>query len=492
MDNAIVPPNGPCITQQPIVVLPGFSNNLTVNSGAILTLSASGAVTSKNVTIANSGTISMNPSTSSTLNVAGNWTNNGVFDEGVGTVNFNGATAQTINTSSSNETFYDVALNNSNGGVTLNDTVKIAHNMSLSSGKLTTSATNLLIFKNDATVSNASSSSFVSGPVRKIGDDPFIFPVGKVGDYAPIAITAPSLVTDHFTAEYFLTDPNPLYNRSLKDAGLSNISACEYWILDRTNGSSSVNVKLSWNTPRSCGVGILSDLRVARWDGSTWRDESIGALIGNTTTGTIETPGVVANFSPFALASRLLASNSLGTTVPLPIELTKFDATCEDEKIHITWSTATETNNDYYTIERSGDGVSFDAIALVDAKGNVNAASNYSVQDINPIDGISYYRLIQTDLDKNSKIYNIVTVSCSSKNSSVVVYPNPNNGSFTIQGLEIGAELLVTDVLGKIIYKATTSDIKTQLNLGHLSKGIYYLKTNNDLNDSDFKKIIIN
>ena len=493
-NNAIVAPTGSCITQQPTVASfgSGLAKNLSINAGAILTLAANSAVTASNVTIASTASISMNPSTSSTLNVAGNWTNNGIFDEGFSAVNFNGATAQTINTSSTSETFYNVALNNSNGGVTLNKTTEVINNMNLTSGKLTSSATNLLIFKDNATASNASNSSFVSGPVRKIGDDPFIFPVGKVGDYAPIAITAPSLVTDHFTAEYFLTDPNPLYNRSLKDAGLSNISACEYWILDRTNGSSSVNVKLSWNTPRSCGVGILSDLRVARWDGSTWRDESIGALIGNTTTGTIETPGVVANFSPFALASRLLASNSLGTTVPLPIELTKFDATCEDEKIHITWSTATETNNDYYTIERSGDGVSFDVIALVDAKGNANAAANYSIQDGNPINGLSYYRLTQTDFDKNSKTYNIVGVSCSSKNSSVVVYPNPNNGSFTIQGLEIGAELLVTDVLGKIIYKATTSDIKTQLNLGHLSKGIYYLKTNNDLNDSDFKKIIIN
>jgi len=492
-DNVIIAPTGSCITQQPTVASlgSGLAKNLSINAGAILTLAANSVMTASNITIASTASISMNPSTSSTLNVAGNWTNNGIFDEGVGTVNFNGATAQTINTSSTSETFYNVALNNSNGGVTLNKTTEVTNNMNLTSGKLTSSATNLLIFKDNATASNASNSSFVSGPVRKIGDDIFAFPVGKVGDFAPIAITAPGLVTDHFTAEYLLTDPNPLYNRSLKDPSLSNISACEYWILDRTNGSSSVNVKLSWNTPRSCGVGVLADLRVARWDGVNWRDESIGALTGNTTTGTIETPGVVANFSPFALASRLLASNSLGTTVPLPIELTKFDATCEDEKIHITWSTASETNNDYYTIERSIDGVSFDAIALVDAKGNANAAANYSIQDVNPINGISYYRLTQTDFDKNSKTYNIVGVSCSSKNSSVVVYPNPNNGSFTIQGLEIGAELLVTDVLGKIIYKAITSDVKTQLNLGHLSRGIYYLKTNNDLNGSDFKKIMI-
>ena len=491
-DNAIVAPTGSCIVNQPTVLSSGLAKNLTINAGAILTLAANSAVTASNVTIANNASISMNPATSSTLNVAGNWTNNGIFDEGFGTVNFNGATAQTINTSSPNETFYDVALNNSNGGVTLNDTVKITHDMNLTSGKLTSSATNLLIFKDNATASNASNSSFVSGPVRKIGDDIFTFPVGKVGDFAPIAITAPGLVTDHFTAEYLLTDPNPLYNRSLKDPSLSNISACEYWILDRTNGSSSVNVKLSWNTPRSCGVGVLADLRVARWDGVNWRDHGVGALTGNTTTGTIETPAVVANFSPFALASRLVASNSLGTTVPLPIELTKFDATCEDEKIHITWSTASETNNDYYTIERSIDGVSFDAIARVDAKGNANAAANYSIQDGNPINGLSYYRLTQTDFDKNSKTYNIVGVSCSSKNSSVVVYPNPNNGIFTIQGLEIGAELILTDVLGKIIYKAITSELKTQLNLSNLSRGIYYLSTNNELNRNEFKKIIIN
>ena len=100
--------------------------------------------------------------------------------------------------------------------------------------------------------------------------------------------------------------------------------------------------------------------------------------------------------------------------------------------------------------------------------------------------------LTQTDFDKNSKTYNIVGVSCSSKNSSVVVYPNPNNGIFTIQGLEIGAELILTDVLGKIIYKAITSELKTHLNLSNLSRGIYYLSANNELNRNEFKKIIIN
>jgi hypothetical protein len=66
-----------------------------------------------------------------------------------------------------------------------------------------------------------------------------------------------------------------------------------------------------------------------------------------------------------------------------------------NNKVDITWSTATETNNKYFTIERSANGTDFVAIGTVNGAGTSSSVNNYSFVDINPLTGVSYYRLTQ-------------------------------------------------------------------------------------------------
>lgn len=116
----------------------------------------------------------------------------------------------------------------------------------------------------------------------------------------------------------------------------------------------------------------------------------------------------------------------------LPITLTSFDARKYNNKVAITWTTGTELNNDYYTIERSLDGRVY--ITLVTIKADPTRRGNYEVDDNNPNNGINYYRLVQYDKDGRKTYYGIRRVNFNNnKDLYVQIYPNPASASFVIR-----------------------------------------------------------
>jgi len=193
----------------------------------------------------------------------------------------------------------NVIVNKPTGDVTVNSTVTIKGLLTFVNGKMITSNANLLVMTRSATVTDASSNSFVQGPVKKIGNFPFTFPVGKGNNFQPISISAPAGFTDAFTAEYFSTQQS--FGSAL-DTGLGSISTCEYWVLDRNAGTSTVNVTLGWNA-NSCGVTQPPDMRVAGWDGTNWLNHGNGGITGDSITGTVVSSGAVNTFGPFTLGN---------------------------------------------------------------------------------------------------------------------------------------------------------------------------------------------
>ena len=413
------------------------------------------------------------------LNVGGNWTNNNSvtaasFNQQSGKVVFDGSTAQnmTLSATTDVEQFYNLEMNKTSAALTLNAPVAVSNNLNFISGKINSSATNVLTIQNNATASGASNSAFVSGPVCKTGNQAFIFPVGKNNVYAPISISAPAVNTNQFTAEYFQTNPNTLYSVTSKDVSLNHVSLCEYWILDRTSGTSNVSVTLSWDT-RSCGVTNTADLRVARWNGTQWKDHGNGATTGSTSAGTILTSAAVTSFSPFTLASA-----SLGN--PLPIELIKFSARCEGPVVALDWTTASENNNDFFILERSTDAKNWVEIQKTDGAGNSNFEINYSFHDTRVQKGIMYYRLKQVDFDGNfsySEIESVTGCSANESENALTVYPNPGNGfvslAFTGNTDNITSVAVFTPG-GERIYLA--QNFESALDLSIFPKGVYFLK----------------
>jgi hypothetical protein len=164
----------------------------------------------------------------------------------------------------------------------------------------------------------------------------------------------------------------------------------------------------------------------------------------------------------------------------LPISLLYFKAIVTKENtVLLNWSTTSESNNDYYTIERSKDATYFEKVGNVPSAGNSNNKQNYTFTDYLPFQGISYYRLKQTDKDGKFIYSEIDKINISEPQITATASPNPTQD---IIQLKIGGQLdkklsyLLTDLNGKMIMKAIISNSETSINLSNLSQGAYILK----------------
>jgi hypothetical protein len=298
-------------------------------------------------------------------------------------------------------------------------------------------------------------------------------------------MSAPSLTTDHFTAQYLYSNPTVIYPNSQRDASIDHVSGGEYWTLNRTGGTSNVNVTLSWDT-NSGIVNDLSALRVARWDASLgrWKDHGNGGTTGNTTAGTIITSAAVTSFSPFALSSSTGAN-------PLPVVLLSFTAVKDGENnVQLKWSTASEINSDYFQIERSKDGKYFQSIGRVKAAGNTANRVDYTYIDNAPFAGSSYYKLKQVDFDGTSTYSKVRFVE--SVDNVLTVYPNPTSDFLRIESNGAGiAAIKIRSEMGYILkVPFTETDGNFILNTASLAAGIYILEIQQEARTTVHKVVI--
>jgi hypothetical protein len=342
-------------------------------------------------------------------------------------------------------------------------------------GVIVSSNTYPVIFNDNSTILTAASNqSHVNGPVVKIGNDAFSFPVGNGLISAPISISAPSSSTDQFTAQYFGT----VYTSTTVNTSLDHVSVQEYWILNRTFGFSNVQVKLSFNTARSGGVNNLSDLRVARFNGTTWESTGNASTTGNTTVGTVESNSVVSNFSPFTLGS----TSSLN---PLPVSLISFNAIKSNDNVLVKWATSNESNNDYFTVEKSYDGKVWTNIGILNGAENSNSVINYELLDINASAGVQYYRLKQTDLTNVNSYSNVISINFANEiNNLIKLFPQPVSGvlNITVPNNESdNASVSVFNAMGKKLMSFENLDgLDFQINFSDLLQGVYYIEVNVD------------
>ena len=113
--------------------------------------------------------------------------------------------------------------------------------------------------------------------------------------------------------------------------------------------------------------------------------------------------------------------SNVSTTGTLPVEFLEFSGKINNDKILLSWSTASEVNNDFFTVENSENGVDFNSIGYVEGAGNSNNVLKYSYVDENPYE-ITYYRLKQTDYDGGFTYSQIIKVSLhESSNGEIII-----------------------------------------------------------------------
>jgi len=351
------------------------------------------------------------------LYVFRNFVNNGTFTPNSSRIHFVGCSNASSLSSSANQTFTNFTVNTS-FGLTISGTglQQISGNVNLVQGVITT--TNPLVLLAGSTTTGGTNASYVDGPIRKVGNTAYTFPTGDGGFYRPIAISAPGNVADHFTAQYFRATQT--FGAALAPT-LDRISSCEYWTLDRTNGASNVSVTLTWQEA-ACSTGYITNpatLVVTRWNGAQWVNQGNGGTTGTATNGSVVSLGPVTAFGPFTLGS-LTAEN------PLPITLLSFQAVREENHVKLTWEVADELNNDFFTVERSANGKDFETLFTEPGAGVRGGYKKYEIEDPTPLEGLSYYRLSQTDFDGTRTYFDVVRVNFSDLiEPEPIVFPNP-------------------------------------------------------------------
>lgn len=289
----------------------------------------------------------------------------------------------------SNYEFLRLVVNNSGGNVILASNIEMDGTLVLTNGDIDASSNNLSLGEN-ATVSGGSDASHVIGTMIKTttATSAFTFPLGDGTWYKAIGITPNSASSTVWTAQYF----NTVYpNTTLDPANfgdIDHVSAYEYWDLDRS-GSANAVIALPWVSQNA--VSAYADLRLAHFDGTDW-DMISATPVGSDASGTVTSGSVVTTYSPFTLAS----STSTNT---LPIELVSFSGEKKDNRNILNWTTASEINNAYFTIEKSYNGFDFEWVGTQEGTSPSSQIINYSLSDYDVLETLNYYRLKQTDFD---------------------------------------------------------------------------------------------
>ncbi len=174
---------------------------------------------------------------------------------------------------------------------------------------------------------------------------------------------------------------------------------------------------------------------------------AIGGSGGMSVTGSVTTTG---SGSVFGSTVDCTSNCNSSAASPLPIELLSFTGYVKDNYNLIKWVTATELSNNYFTIDKSYDGVNFIELGRLSGSGNSLTTNSYELKDINTYDGISYYRLIQTDFNGDFKISSIISVERLT-DSKLIVYK-----VFDLMGQEVSEYYEGV----KIIYYTNGSIIK--------------------------------
>ncbi|SHG77082.1 Por secretion system C-terminal sorting domain-containing protein [Chryseolinea serpens] len=169
------------------------------------------------------------------------------------------------------------------------------------------------------------------------------------------------------------------------------------------------------------------------------------------------------------------------SSVVLPITLLSFEATPSEGKVHLKWVTASEENNQFFTVQRTVDAKNFVDLDTVAGAGTTNVARSYEWVDHAPYGGNSYYRIMQTDYDGRFTYSKLVSAKIDLE-SDLRIYPNPvGRETLTIESADPGSILELVDIL-KNFTALDLSAAKTdqpspnKITLSNLASGFYVIQ----------------
>ena len=469
------------------VILYNSSVPITITTGVQLTIKGD---------YLNLGTGTIN--NSDTIDLSGDFINNAsnnCFGTSQGTVILNGAVNQTIG-GTSVTSFNNLALINPNQKILSND-ILVGGTYALPAGVLSIGDAGLFLNSNTVTITNPISGALISTTGEIISEevDNSSKVIWKIGtDANPHTVPFGDLAGTNFPFTYHLTSGNagdvtfstyksspantpfpslPIAVTHIRNnAGVDNSANMvdRYWNIE-TTGTPVSEFTFSWPVSENATNGTINPR------GQNWNDPQIAWTIPfagqtNPTAQSVVVPGITDfNHGTWAIALE---------TSPLPVELLSFTAMPEENnRIRCDWVTASEINNDFFTVERSKDGVTFEALGIVDGSGTTSAVSEYYFYDMKPYSGISYYRLMQTDFDGTQSLSRVVVVRWESE-TDIDIYPTIVNDVINIQSnSDLYFSLYSAEgrlVLGQELRTEKRGSMGYQIHRGNVVAGIYFAR----------------
>jgi len=368
----------------------------------------------------------------------------------------------------------------------------------MTSGIIVSKESAMLVINDGGLLSGGSPTSYLEGPVKKMNLDagiPFTFPLGHEGVFAPLTLettVSRSAAVGEYTVSY-LNCPPPW--PAAKATNIEQLSSQEFWTVERTAGSTDINVRLHWTDATAQGITNTDDLVVAMYNPDAdqfptfpagWTSIGQEGLIGGVGDGV---SGSIMNIGicPPPWGVELFSFASTSNSNSLPVEMESFSVKLIGETSIVEWETSNEENVDYYKIEKSLDGINFFEIDRVLDVKNTEAGGRYQVLDKNPKVGLNYYRILQADLDEMSSYTNIVSVEYN-RTFNLIAYPNPVYNEVSISGdnIQSAKQINVVDATGRFLFSKKIENESQLKNMSliddlNISKpGVYFLELFND------------
>ena len=374
-----------------------------------------------------------------TITVGGNITGTGSHT-GSGKIQMTGS-----NQSISGVSIKNIELNNA-GGFTLSGTPIISGTLTFTAGKITLGSNNLIL-ASGAIISGATASNFIvtdgTGYLQRnditTSTD---FPVGpSVSSFNPVNIVNAG------TADNFrIIATNDVLDSGTVGSALTANAVNKTWtITEETTGGSDVTLTVQWNASDELTSFDHSSCYLSHFSSGAWNSTTAGAASGSDPY-TISRSGIVT-FSPF----------SVGSGGALPVFFLYLKATLVNETAFISWATATELNNEYFSIERKTQKGNYEIIGKIKGAGNSSAILNYSFIDDKPVAcSFNYYRISQHDYNGVSEVFGPVILKFNPINK-ISVWPNPFDTKLALNfnGGTIIEKLEVNNAKGEIVFQQT-------------------------------------
>ncbi len=467
-------------------------NNLSIASAGMsfynVTTTANTSTLTNSLTINNNLTINglsvLSPGANA-INIVGNWSAWGStgFSSATSTVNFNGAALQTI-TSAGGASFTNLNVNNSSTGVQLENNATVTGTLTLTQGNIdlnggniltlgTSSALNgTLAYTAGAIINTGSFTRWLKAATIANGSAGGLFPMGTAATSKLLYVSAPT--TAPTTGGTVTVGYNDAAGHSLVSFadGASTVAVIDNlnWAVSTGNGLAGGTYNLEVQGTGFGVIGNTADLRVTLAGGV------VGTAAVNA--GTTSNPQVNRTGLTLANLSNTFYMGSVNAvSSPLPVELVFFTAVAAGNQVNLSWETAMETNNDYFIIQRSRDGLVWDSLEKVAGSGNTYTASFYTAYDPMPYAGVSYYRLRQTDFDGNGTYSSVCAVNLQRSSSGITLFPNPATNSILILFPVAGqyTVALLNSSGQPVMDPVTAQGGNITLDVSHVAAGVYYV-----------------